>query len=91
MRSKLTTEVMYLLRRLMELYKDRKEDLHMVFIDLKKEYNKILCDVLWRCLEEKGMSLEYIQVIKDKNKGGRMRVSALGGVIEDFLVGIGLH
>jgi len=31
-----TTEAIYLLRRLMGLYRDRKVDLHMVFIDLKK-------------------------------------------------------
>ena len=31
-----TTEAIYLLRRLMRLYRDRKVDLHMVFIDMKK-------------------------------------------------------
>jgi len=48
-----TKEAIYLLRKLMNLYRDRKVDLHMVFIDLEKAYGRVLREVLWRCLEEK--------------------------------------
>lgn len=46
-------EAIYLLRKLMGLYKNRKVDLRMVFIDMEKAYDKAPCEVLWRCLEEK--------------------------------------
>jgi len=91
MPSKSTIEVIYLLRWLMELYRDRKIHLHIVFIDLEKVYNRVPCEVLLSCLEKKGVSPVYVRVIKDMYGGVRMSVRTLGGVINDFYIGIGLH
>ena len=41
-----TIEAIYLLRRLMGLYRDRKVDLHLVFIDLKKAHDRVPREVL---------------------------------------------
>ena len=91
MPSRSTIEAIYLLRGLMGLFRDRKVDLHMVFTDLEKAYDRVPREVLWRCLEDKRVSPAYIRVIKDMYEGGRMSVRTPGGVSNDFAVSLGLH
>ena len=86
-----TMEAIHLLRSLIGCYRDRKRDLHMVFIDLEKAYDRVPRDVLWRCLERRGVPVEYMRVIRDMYEGVRTRVRTGIGDTEDFSIDIGLH
>jgi len=57
MLGRLTIEAIHPIRRLMKLYRDRRKDLHMVFIDLENAYDCILCGVVWESLEKNKVSV----------------------------------
>jgi len=75
----------------MECYRDRKRDLHIVFINLEKVYDRVPRDVLWRCLEKKSVSVEYTRVIRDIYEGVRTKVRTVIGDTANFSLEIGLH
>ena len=58
-------EAIHVLRRLMVKYRERKKDLHMVFIDLEKAYDSIPRRVIWDSLKARGISSVYIETIRD--------------------------
>jgi hypothetical protein len=58
-------ETIFLIRQLMERYRDQKKGLHMIFIDLEKVYDKVPRNVMWWALQKHKVSSKYIALIKD--------------------------
>ncbi|KAI0496953.1 hypothetical protein KFK09_023279 [Dendrobium nobile] len=85
-----TIEVIYLLRDLMEKYRENEENLHLIFIDLKKAYDKVPREVLWRVLEKKRVNNSYIQVIKNIY-GAVTCDQTQGALAKHFPIAVGLH
>ena len=59
-----TINAIYSLRRLMEKYREKKNDLHMIFNDLEKDYDRVPRDLIWWVLEKKGVTKGYVDVVK---------------------------
>ncbi|KAK1613062.1 hypothetical protein QYE76_036735 [Lolium multiflorum] len=86
-----TMETIFLVRQLMERYKKQKKDLHMVFIDLEKAYDKIPRQVMWWALEKHKVPAKYITLIKDMYDNVVTSVRTRDGDTDDFPIKIGLH
>ena len=49
----------------MEWYREQKKDLHRVFIDLEKTYDKIPRNVMWWALDRHKVPTKYVALIMD--------------------------
>ena len=75
----------------MERYSEKKKDLHMVFIDLEKAYDKIPRNVMWWALDKHKVSMKYVGLIKDMYNNVVTSVRTSDGDTNDFSIRIGLH
>ena len=79
MRGRSTTEAIYLLRGLTVKCRSRRRDLHTVFIDLEKVYDRVAREVLWAALDKKGVCLANIKILQDMYDGVLSKVKTPGG------------
>ena len=49
----------------MERFREQKKDLHLVFIDLEKAYDKIPRNIMWQSLDKHKVPSKYMTLIKD--------------------------
>ena len=91
MRGSGTTDGIFCLRQLMEKFREKQRDLHMVFIDLEKAYDRVPRQEVWRSLREKMVPEKYVRLIQVMYHNVLTRVRSSVGMTEAFAVNVGLH
>ncbi|KAK3527916.1 hypothetical protein QTP86_011749 [Hemibagrus guttatus] len=91
MPRKNTTDAIFALRILMEKYRDGQRELHCVFVDLEKAYDRVPREELWYCRRKSGVAEKYVRVVQDMYERSRTVVRCAVGQTEEFKVEVGLH
>ncbi|KAK3541071.1 hypothetical protein QTP86_012320 [Hemibagrus guttatus] len=91
MPRKSTTDAIFALRILMEKYRDGQRELHCVFVDLEKAYDRVPREELWYCMRKSGVAEKNVRVVQDMYERSRTVVRCAVGQTEEFSVEVGLH
>ena len=86
-----TTEPVFALRQLQEKFREKNKDLHMVFVDLEKTFDRISRDLIWWCLRKKGVPEEYVKFVQDMYRSCKTKVVTQKGETGYFAIEVGLH
>ncbi|KAK3544091.1 hypothetical protein QTP86_001479 [Hemibagrus guttatus] len=70
MPRKSTTDAIFGLRILMK-YRDGQRELHCVFVDLEKAYDRVPREELWYCMRKSGVAEKYVRVVQDMYERSR--------------------
>ena len=59
-----TTDALFALRVLMEKYREGQKELHCVFVDLEKAYDKVPREEVWYCMRKSGLAEKYVRIVQ---------------------------
>jgi hypothetical protein len=79
------------LGQLVERCREQKKDLHMIFIDLEKDYDKVIRNIMWWDFQKHKVLIKYITLIKDMYDNIVISVRTSDGDTNDLPINIGLH
>jgi hypothetical protein len=88
-----TTDMLFALRRLMEIADTKNTPLYLCFVDLQKAYDTVDRELLWVVLAKCGVPDKMVAVIRAFHDGmrARVRVGADGDLSDWFDVNTGLR
>ena len=75
----------------MEKYREGQKELHCVFVDLEKAYDKVPREEVWYCMRKSGLAEKYVRIVQYMYDDSTTAVRCVVGVTEGFEVKVGLH
>ena len=89
MPRKSTIDAMFTLRVLIEKYREGQKELHCVFVDLEKAYDKVPREELRYCMRKSQVAEKYVKVVQDMYEDSVTTVRCAVGMTEGFKVEVG--
>ena len=53
----------------MEKYMEGQRELHCIFVDLDKAYDRVPREELWYCMRKSGIAENYVRLVQDYVRG----------------------
>ena len=82
---------MFALRMLMKKYKEGQSELHCVFADLEKAYDRVPREELWYCTKKSEMVEKYLRLVQNMYEENETMVRCAIRTTESFKFKVGLH
>ena len=74
-----------------EEYREKNNDIRVVFVELEKAYDLVPMELIWWSLLKKRAPEAYIKIIQDMYEDWQTQVTTREGNTEYFDVIVGLH
>ncbi|KAK3511151.1 hypothetical protein QTP70_032156 [Hemibagrus guttatus] len=71
--------------------RDGQRELHCVFVDLEKAYDRVPREELWYCMRKSGVAEKYVRVVQDMYERSWTVVRCAVGQAEEFKEEVGMH
>ena len=81
-----TTDAMFALKMLVEKYREGQRELHCVFVDLEKAYDRVPREELWHSMRTSGIMKKYVRVVQDMYEGSETVVRCAVRTTESFKI-----
>ena len=91
MPGKEATDAMFALGMLMKNYSEGQRELHCVFVNLEKAYDRVPREELWYCMRKSGIVKKYVRLIQDIYEESETVMRCAIRTTESFTVMVGLH
>ncbi len=85
-----TQDHIFTLMGIMAKANHQKTKLHLAFVDLRKAYDRVWREGLWKCLEARGIKGKSNRIIQSLYEGHKRKVSTIGGPTDWIDCGVGV-